>query len=277
MVDIHSLLNQIAQQEHHVTDQPFLAPCLAGGSVCTRLKGLVYTFRVEPADFAGWGILQAVNAQVARWVAEPTLMQISEYLKLWRPLRLWLVKPLSGSAWLGYPVNAGDMRQRWGWVKPLPVHLVEGGGQFEGIVARWDGKTCWFAEADRRADPQISQQLQAHYRRFTPPQQLAFPGLTPEMRAAYQLASQGSQGFVKHQPPEDRLAAALRMGGGQLQHYRDQGDYWQVSWLTADGEPHMSAIDPQDLTVISAGICLSGRDQDFDLTSLVGVMEGKNE
>jgi hypothetical protein len=34
-----------------------------------------------------------------------------------------------------------------------------------------------------------------------------------------------------------------------------------------------SAIAKTDLTVVSSGICLSGRVRDFDLQSLVGVME----
>lgn len=36
---------------------------------------------------------------------------------------------------------------------------------------------------------------------------------------------------------------------------------------------HTSAIAKADLTVVSSGICLSGRDRDFDLQSLVGVIE----
>ena len=70
-----------------------------------------------------------------------------------------------------------------------------------------------------------------------------------------------------------RIAEALQQGGGDLEEFRDRGEYWQVEWRTRDGELHSSAIDKQDLTVISSGICLSGMDRDFDLQSLVGVME----
>ena len=58
---------------------------------------------------------------------------------------------------------------------------------------------------------------------------------------------------------------------------KDQLPVWLVSqtveWQTFDGEYHSSAISKQDLTVISSGICLSGLDRDFDLQSLVGVIE----
>jgi hypothetical protein len=45
-----------------------------------------------------------------------------------------------------------------------------------------------------------------------------------------------------------------------------------VEW-SEQGQTHRyrSTID-QRMTVVSSGICLSGRDRDFDLTSLVSVM-----
>src|SRR6185437_10746365 len=53
-----------------------------------------------------------------------------------------------------------------------------------------------------------------------------------------------------------------------------ESGYISVEW-TAHGnhQRYRSAIDP-DRTVIASGICLSGRDRDFDLTSLVSVTEG---
>src|SRR5262249_38211647 len=69
---------------------------------------------------------------------------------------------------------------------------------------------------------------------------------------------------------------ALRVGGGDLRAFNDRGQYWLVEWTTADGERHTSAIAKGDLTVISSGICLSGRDRDFDLQSLVGVIKGRD-
>jgi hypothetical protein len=67
----------------------------------------------------------------------------------------------------------------------------------------------------------------------------------------------------------------LRFGGGDLHGFRDRGEFWLVEWLARDGQLHTSAIAKNDLTVISAGICLSGEDQKFDLQSLVGVVEGE--
>jgi hypothetical protein len=75
---------------------------------------------------------------------------------------------------------------------------------------------------------------------------------------------------------ETRLREALQTGGGQMRDFRDRGEYWLVEWTTADGHRHTSAIAKVDMTVISSGICLSGRDRDFDLQSLVGVIEARD-
>jgi hypothetical protein len=79
-----------------------------------------------------------------------------------------------------------------------------------------------------------------------------------------------------HGGEEGRLREALRTGGGEMRDFRDRGEYWLVEWTTADGQRHTSAIAKGDMTVISSGICLSGRDRDFDLQSLVGVIEGRD-
>ena len=71
------------------------------------------------------------------------------------------------------------------------------------------------------------------------------------------------------------LSLALAFAGGQLHDLMDRGDLWLVDWTTPDGEKHRSAIDKQDLTVVSAGICLSDLDRHFDLQSLVGVITNR--
>jgi hypothetical protein len=104
--------------------------------------------------------------------------------------------------------------------------------------------------------------------------------LTPEMRTAYELAVQQTAEYrskLKQRRDGARLKEALDVAGGALSEFRDRDTYWTVEWTTSGGERQTSAILKSDLTVISSGICLSGRDRDFDLTSLVGVIEGRND
>ena len=77
---------------------------------------------------------------------------------------------------------------------------------------------------------------------------------------------------------EGHLRHALRKADATLHGYSEalnpDGtlDSLVVEWSErGQGRRYRSTIDP-GLTVVSSGICLSGRDRDFDLTSLVGVM-----
>lgn len=92
----------------------------------------------------------------------------------------------------------------------------------------------------------------------------------------YELATRQIEGFTQPQQDEKQLRKALQMGGGELNQFHDRSDYWTVDWTTVDGVRHSSAIAKTDLTVVSSGICLSGRDRDFDLQSLVRVNNKTN-
>ncbi|MDF5711021.1 MAG: hypothetical protein PUP90_25955 [Nostoc sp. S4] len=273
MTDIRKLINQIASAEAQLCNAQFIAPCIKGGRLRTRVAGMVYTFIPKPSKFEGWGIFQPVDEKTATVLKEADLPEIAEYLQQFPQIRLRLAHQLRGQTWLAYPVNEADMRQRLQVVKPIAIHLVTEGIIFDQIIARWNGQSCWFEEIDRRTDPAIVETLQSAVKQLIPVEELQFKGITPEIRTVYKLATGRIEGFTQPQQDEKRLKKALQMGGGELKQFHDRSDYWTVDWTTADGVRHSSAIAKTDLTVISSGICLSGCDRDFDLQSLVGVME----
>jgi hypothetical protein len=286
MADIRDLLNRLAAAEENLRSRRFLAPCVRGGQVRTSVAGLLYTFQPRPRDFEGWGIFRPVGEREAEVVEEAGLARVTEYLSLFPSARLRLGYQLRGGTWIAYPANESDVRQRFPSqeVRPVPVHLVTDGHEFEQVVARHLGGSWWFEELDRRAPPQEAESLREAWRSGVVPEELKLKGLTPEMRACYSLVfRRGTLGRERRLRKEQRrrgsmdearLRGALRFGGGELRDFRDRGDYWLVEWATRGGGLHTSAIAKHDLTVISAGICLSGEDQKFDLQSLVGVVEG---
>jgi hypothetical protein len=144
MTDINDLIHQIAADEKKLQSTQFIAPCVRGGKVRTRLSGLVYTFIPKPGKFEGWGIFQPINEQIAEVIEAAILPEIEAYLAQFDPFRLRLASPLKGHTWLAYACNEADFQQRLGIVKPVVVHLVTEGVRFEQIIARWDGKNWWF-------------------------------------------------------------------------------------------------------------------------------------
>jgi hypothetical protein len=283
MANIGRLLSQIANRENALLSTRFLAPCLPGAMAQTRVAGMIYRFMPQPRDFEGWAIFQPVNEKIASIIEEASLPLIAQYLRLFKPLRLRLAYALAQQTWLAYPGNESDARQRFGASRPVKIHLVSDGEAFEQIIARWDGDAWWFEEIDRRADPLIAEQLRAALKALTPEQNIRIANITPEAITAYQLAARQAQRAREKAARKDqqsyansdeaRLQKALRFGGGVLRGYKDRGAYWVVEWTTRDGQRHASAIEKKNLTVMSAGICLSGRDNDFDLQSLVKIVE----
>ena len=60
------------------------------------------------------------------------------------------------------------------------------------------------------------------------------------------------------------------IGGARLIGYETSAGVLRVTW-ERDGQRSITLINPT-LDVVSAGICLSGADQHFDLASIIGVV-----
>ena len=73
-MDIRKLLNQIAVQELQLQETEFLAPCVRGGLVRTRVANIIYSLAPQPRNFEGWGIFLhtksclAVLERAREWV-----------------------------------------------------------------------------------------------------------------------------------------------------------------------------------------------------------------
>lgn len=279
-MDIRQLINRLAAREEALRGEQFLAPCVGGGQVRVSLDGLVCSFRPRPRDFEGWGIFKRVDDGTAEVVEEATLPQVAGYLKLLQPLRVRLAERLRGRMWLAYPVNVEDARGQSGAGGELRVHLVSEGARFEQSIAYTDGCNYFYGELDRRADARIAERLRKLLRQGVEPRYITWKGITPETRAVYALATEFVSKFNRKgmcRTEEKRLRDALALSGGELIEYEDEGTNLRVAWQTRNGGSHVSTVAKRDLTVVSAGICLSGYDRDFDLQSLVGVVENSWE
>jgi hypothetical protein len=237
--------------------------------VRVRIEGLVQTYR---PDRTGWGVFDLHADGAACWREAASPQQIDRYLSRLPVLRVRLAYRLQSETWLSWPVSNGDYQARFGPPRPLTVQLAPGGDAFEVVQARYDGTAWWFEQIDRGADPRPADLLRQALAAGQGPDDLRFHDLTPEMRTVYGLAAEQHAGFEALRETR-RLQVALALGNARLQSFQTRDDVFVVTWVTAGGETHVSAISPQDLTVISAGICLSDGDRTFDLQSLPGVVD----
>jgi hypothetical protein len=250
-----------------------------------RIAGVRCRLKVAPAHFQGWGLFRAASFDVAQFVAEPTLAQRRRYLALFPAVRL-ILAVRDGRRWSAIAASAGDARFALPGLVPLNFADDEA-DLFDTVVARFDGAQFWFDATDGRADPAAASYLRQSLTAQLPPRDVNRPGLTAEQRTAYLvhytdrldrlLRDQRRTAEAQRTNAEARLKSALAHAGATLRQYSEQSDVYRVTY-EVDGRRHTSVVRKDNLSVVTAGICLSGLDRDFDLGSLVGVLrEGAEE
>jgi hypothetical protein len=223
-------------------------------------------------------LLKAASSQQAEILRPARLTEVSRYLALFPAVRLILVR--REKTWLAAPAHTGDRRIQIAGL--VPVRLVEDGLEpFETVIARFDGQSFWFERRDPARNPGLAaylrEQLARRDAKGLPPEpdKLRKRGLSHEERVVYTLARQILAAQLRD-PVEQRLDEALAHAGASLHSFTEREGVYTVRYQV-DGQVHVSTVRQGDLSVVSAGICLSGQDRRFDLASLVGVLREAEE
>jgi hypothetical protein len=276
-MSIDDILNRLEAAEKDFVGREFLAPVVGHGQVMVRIAGVLCRIHVIdglPRGFRGWALLQALSISRARFIGNAGLTQVAEYLSMLPAVGLILVQP-RGDRWLSLPAQAEDRRFRIEGLVTLEL-AEEGLERFETVFSRFDGRLFWYEQRDPGRDPAVAAYLREKLggagERGLPPEAegLHKRGLTQEERKAYTLLRAAA---VEEQQDriELRLSEALDHAGAQYRSYSERGGVYVVRY-EIDGHQHVSTVNRDDLSVITAGICLSGTDRRFDLASLVGVL-----
>lgn len=269
---IHATLDRLAEAERAFLGNEFLAPVLRGQGVQVRIAGVRCRLAVEPADFDGFGVFRPASHVLARLVRPARMAERRAYLDLFPSIGLILVTNTKADGWLALPASRGDRRVQFDGA--VPVRLVEDAEPLESIRARFDGMQFWFDEIDPRAEAGAGGYMRQSLAAMLDPRQLERPGLTAEQREAYaalHAARLRRQMQDARAAGERRLRAALDHAAASLDDFIERGDVYTVTYAV-DGRRHTSVVNRRDLSIHTAGICLSGEDAVFDLTSLVGVL-----
>lgn len=275
-----SIVSKIADQEKALIGTTFLAPYVGGGKVRLRLSGIIYELTV-PDCREGWGIFEVKGAAKAIWQKSAPLSMIRSYLQLFPQIRLIMIDRFSDERW--WAISAGAGTQRLQLDGPVPVQLTQRSSQFETFYCRFDGNYFWFDSADRKRDPKIARELRDALSRNLKPDELQCKGSVPQERLVYKMLymKQNEVRELEENAVQDtgrRITRALSHAGARLDSFWQEGNDAASVRFQLDGRTHVVQVRASDLSIVSAGICLSGKDGDFDLSSLVGVLrEADNE
>jgi hypothetical protein len=270
-------MKKLAAAEAAFVGSEFLAPVVRGRGVTVKIVGVRCALSVSPPDFHGWGIFRADSHTHATLLREAAALQRQAYLRLFPSISLIICSGQS-SAPRATPADLSD--SRFHFDGPVPVDLSPRLDLFDVVVAGFDGTRFWFDRIEPRADPAAAAYLRREIVQMTDPKQLQRPGLTAGQRVAYAMEYVRRAEAIladRQRQADERLKQALAHAGAILCDFTDAEDAYRVTF-NVDGRRFTSIVRKDDLTVQSAGICLSGQDRDFDLNSLVGVLrEGDSE
>jgi hypothetical protein len=272
-----SIIDKLASKQEEESASTFVAPCVHRGRISVSMGGVNMSLRPSDSAFEGWGVFRLrKSTNLADLEREAGRREIAPYLSRLPMCRFRLCFQGLDKTWAGLPYHRGPFESKFGPFKPVALHLVGEQARFDLVKARFDGTSWWFEGTDRIDIPAVRRAMCESYDSGKLRQ---VAGIRPEDEEAFKLAVSPVPVLGISCPPtdEERIKRALTRGGGKMLSFVDRGDFWNVVWTSPSGRRSTSSIMKSDMTVMASGMCLSGRDKDFDLQTLVDVVEKRDD
>ncbi len=269
---IKDLLNKLASQEREFLDKEIFAPYIKGGAqIMLRINKVIYKLKTQKFKGDGFGVFMAADANTAELIREAERYEIDDYLHLLPKVEFILVA--KAGRWLGFPAQANAFEHRF-QVKPqlVPILVADNIEVMDVVEARFDGANFWFDSAKFGDDIERKEKLRDRLERrnYSITDEIK-SGLTPEENIAFTYAVEFHKEANKSHL-EKRLEDEFNKTGAILDKFIERGENVEVQWQDKHTKSkYTSVLKKNDLSVVTAGICLAGGDQTFDLQSLVTV------
>jgi len=294
-MSILELIEIMGQQERQITDRVIVSPVFNNCQIVTKLSGLLHTFLIRPTE-PGWHRFKPIDLKRADCIGQADFFEVSEYLKLLPKIRITLVFR-QGMVYYGVPTK----NNKYGFKSSdlVPVLLPgDTATDFSTCLCRFDGMNVWFQSVDVACDLYRVDFLSASLTRQILPEALRCPGLALEERMAYSIRfkmdeverlekveaekrereEKSRAERLRHERLRDKsIKGDVEFAGGTFIKSVEKTDHFSVTY-EVDGDTYTSVVSKEPTRqILSAGICLSGTDREYDLKTLVSVIrEGQN-
>ena len=266
-IPVDEALNLIKKLHDESKNLPeVIAPVLAKKDVVrVFINNHPYKFNIETKEELGWYILQPVSLSRAEIIRPAMPFEIQKCLEQVPKLRLIAMRRVSESRWLAFPFNTSDANGRGIPIQPLEVFLINQNLEpFSIISARIWGNLLLFGSYVYPPDIRFSQQLDAG--KTESPEG---HGITPEFKTVYSMLTDEIE-QAKKKTTEGKIKSAVEYLGAELMGFREFGDGYEVEYR--DHGNVFKVRVAGSLRLRSAGICLSGLENQQTLASCVAVM-----
>lgn len=277
---ILNIISKIGKKETDIINKVFVSPVCANTTVATHVDGIIFPFTI-PKTKDGWYRIQPIDNKKATIIDEADLSDREKYLKYLGKLRLVIVKKIQGTFY-GVPDKVNKFGFRVNDL--LPILLCdETPLDFDRVITRFDGANIWFDQVDQGNDPTKAEYLRHCLAKITivaeskgleegmDPANLSFSGLTLEEKIAFTLRLSVDKKLVVDSK-KVQLKKDVEFAGGSFVGFAERADHYGVTYRVNGSEFTSYVSKDRAHSVISAGLCLNGNDNKFDLKSLITVI-----